>query len=124
MTDIRREHDMAKKPGESPLTNAQRQSRYRERRKRAGLKRQDMWTDQCGFLAQPSPSGAWAAMTLKQMERALAALLTDYEEWEKEVVYAEIMEYARRITKKYEKVIAEVRAIEQAEREKQQPISG
>jgi hypothetical protein len=37
----------------------------------------------------------------------------------KKVVYAELMEYARRITKKYEKAFAGVRAIEQAEREKQ-----
>jgi hypothetical protein len=46
-------------------------------------------------------------------------LLTDYEEWEKEVVYAELPEYARLVTKKYEKAFAEVRAIEKAEREKQ-----
>jgi hypothetical protein len=112
---------MAKKSGETPLTNAQRQSRYRERRKLAGLKRRDMWTDHAGFLAKPTPSGAWATMELKQLERSLAALLTDYEEWEKEVVYAELLEYARRVTKKYEKAFAGVRAIEQAEREKQAP---
>jgi hypothetical protein len=76
-----------------------------------------MWTDHAGFLAKPTPSGAWAIMTLKQMERALAALLTDYEEWEKEVVYAELLEYARLVTKKYEKAFAGVRAIEKAERE-------
>jgi hypothetical protein len=110
---------MAKKPGGNPLTNAQRQSRYREKRKLAGLKRRDMWTDHSGFLAKPAPSGAWATMELKQLERSLAALLTDYEEWEKEVVYAELLEYARRVTKKYEKAFAGVRAIEQAEREKQ-----
>ena len=110
---------MAKKPGGNPLTNAQRQSRYRERRKQAGLKRQDMWTDHSGFLAKPTPSGAWATIKLKQLEWALAALLADYEEWEKEVVYAELLEYARLVTKRYEKAFAEVRAIEQAEREKQ-----
>jgi hypothetical protein len=110
---------MAKNYAGNPLTNAERQSRYRERRKPAGLKRQDIWTDNSGFLAKPALSGAWAAMKLNQLERALALLLTDYEEWEKEVVYAELMEYARTVTKKYEKAFAGIRAIEQAEREKQ-----
>ena len=115
---------MAKKPGENPLTNAQRQSRYREKRKLAGLKRRDMWTDHAGFLAKPTPSGSWATMELKQLERSLASLLTEYEEWEKEVVYAELLEYARLVTKKYEKAFAGVRAIEKAEREKQLPVNG
>ena len=115
---------MAKKYAENPLTNAERQSGYRERRKLAGLKRRDMWTDHTGFLAKPTPSGAWAMMELKQLERALASLLVDYEEWEKEVVYAELLEYARLVTKKYEKAFAGVRAIEKAEREKQPPVNG
>jgi hypothetical protein len=63
------------------------------------------------------------AMILKQMERELALLLTDYEEWEKEVVYAELVEYARLVTQKYEKAFTEVRAIEKAEHEKQIAIS-
>jgi hypothetical protein len=77
-----------------------------------------------GFLAKPAPSGAWAMMELKQLERSLGLLLTNYEEWEKEVVYAELLEYARRVTKKYEKAFAGVRAIEQAEREKQALAGG
>jgi hypothetical protein len=112
---------MAKKPGGKPLTNAQRQSRYREKRKLAGLKRRDIWTDHAGFLAKPTPSGTWATMELKQLERSLASLLVDYDEWEKEVVYTELLEYTRLVTKKYEKAFAGVWAIEKAEREKQLP---
>jgi uncharacterized protein YdiU (UPF0061 family) len=63
-------------------------------------------------------------MKLQQLERSLALLLTDYEEWEKEVVYAELLEYARRVTKKYEKAFVGVWAIEQAEREKQALADG
>jgi hypothetical protein len=48
MTDTRRENDMVKKSGKKALTNAQRQSRYRERKKLLGLKRQDMWADNSG----------------------------------------------------------------------------
>jgi hypothetical protein len=119
MIDTRRETDMAKKLSEKPLTNAERQSKNR-----AGRKQQDMWTDKFGFLAKPTPSGAWAAVELKQLERTLALLLVDYAEWEKEVVYAELLEYARLVTKKYEKAFAEVRVIEQVEREKQALADG
>jgi hypothetical protein len=61
----------------------------------------------------------WAMMKLNQLERVLGLLLTDYEEWEKEVVYTELLEYVRLVTKKYEKVFSKVRAIEQVERKKQ-----
>jgi hypothetical protein len=115
---------MAKKLTEKPLTNAERQSKNREGRKRSGLKQQDIWTDKFGFLAEPTSSGAWAVVELKQLERTLALLLIDYAEWEKEVVYAELLEYARLVTKKYEKAFAEIRAIEQADREKQTRAGG
>jgi hypothetical protein len=114
MIDTKGESNMTKGLTEKPLACAQRQSGYRERKKR-----QDIGTDQFGFLAKPTPSGAWATVELKQLERTLALLLAGYEEWEKEVVYAELPECARLITKKYEKAFAGVRAIEQAEREKQ-----
>jgi uncharacterized protein YdiU (UPF0061 family) len=61
---------------------------------------------------------------LNQLERSLASLLANYEEWEKEVVYAELLEYARLVTKKYEKAFAGVRSIEQVEREKQALVGG
>jgi hypothetical protein len=110
MTGVRRKKNMAKEPGEDRLTDTQKQVRQGERRKLA--------RNQYGFLAQASSSGAWAAMTLRQMERA-SLLLTEYAEWEKAVVYAELLEYARLVTRKYEKAFAPVRMIEQAEREKQ-----
>jgi hypothetical protein len=97
MTGVRRKKDMVKEPGgrRGPARN------------------------HYGFLAKASPSGTWAAVTLRQMERALSSLLTEYAEWEKEVVYAELLEYARLVTRKYEKAFAPVRMVEQAEREKQ-----
>jgi hypothetical protein len=113
MTGVRRKKDMAKEPGKNRLTDTQKQVRQRGRRGPART--------HYGFLAKTSPSGAWAAMTLRQMEGALSSLLTEYAEWEKEVVYAELLEYARLVTRKYEKAFAPVRMIEQAEREKQAP---
>jgi hypothetical protein len=64
---IRKSHDnMVEK-------NVERQTRYKAARK-----------NQSEFLAEPTPTGAWAAIELRQMERQLALLLTDFAEWEKE----------------------------------------
>jgi hypothetical protein len=38
---------------------------------------------QYGFLAQATPSGAWPAMELKQMEKVVSVLPVDYAEREK-----------------------------------------
>jgi hypothetical protein len=80
-----------------------------------GLRRQAGRTDRFTFLAPAAPSGAWATLPLQQMENELAWLLTGYEEWEKEVVYAELLEYARLVASRYEKIFAETRAIAEAE---------
>jgi hypothetical protein len=105
---------MDKETGGSPVTNAQRQTAYREKTKRSGS-RKDRRMEQCGFLAETTPTGAWAAIGLKQVERQMALLLTEYEEWEKEVVYAEVLEYTRRVTKKFDKIFSQMRVIEQDE---------
>jgi uncharacterized protein YdiU (UPF0061 family) len=63
-------------------------------------------------------SGAWAMIKLPQLEQGLAELLADYEEWEKEAVYAELLEYARRFTQRYEKAYAKELAKERAERKR------
>jgi uncharacterized protein YdiU (UPF0061 family) len=83
------------------------------------LKRQDVWIDNSGFLAKSAPTGAWPMMKLPQLEKGLAALLAEYEEWEKEAVYAELLEYARRFTQRYEKTYAKELAKERAERKRQ-----
>jgi hypothetical protein len=80
-----------------------------------GLRRQAARTDRFAFLAPAAPTGAWAMLPLRQMENELALLLRDYEEWEKEVVYAELLEYARLVAPRYEKTFAETRAIAEAE---------
>jgi uncharacterized protein (DUF1501 family) len=80
-----------------------------------GLRRQAGRTNRLTFLAPAAPTGAWAMIPLRQMENELALLLRDYEGWEKEVVYAELLEYARLVTPRYEKTFAETRAIAEAE---------
>jgi hypothetical protein len=109
---------MAQRIGDKPLTNTEKQRRFRERKKAEGLKRRDTWTEKDGFLAMPTGAGGWAQITLKQMERELSGLLKEYADWEKEVVYAEIFEYAKRAIKKFGPGFDGQRAWENAEKER------
>jgi hypothetical protein len=61
------------------------------------------------FLAEATPTGAWATIELGQMEQKLGELLKGYAEWEKEVVYAEVLEYARIVTKEFNRIFSELR---------------
>ena len=106
---------MAIRLGEKPLTNSEKQKRFRERRKAVGLVRRDTWTDRAGFLAKPNDNGGWATIDFKGFERHLDQLLLNLQGWEKEVVYAEILEYAKRVIPKFEKVFEAQREIEQEE---------
>jgi hypothetical protein len=86
---------MAVRIGKKPLTHAEKQKRFRQRKKASGLVRRDAWTESDGFLARPTDKGTNGDVTLKQLERALEKHLQGLEEWEREVVYAEILEYAK-----------------------------
>ena len=97
---------MATRLGEKPLSNVEKQKRFRERRKAAGLIRHDAWTDRAGFLAKPSSNGGWATITSDQLEHNLGRLLSSLDDWEREVVYAEILEYAKKVIPKFEKILA------------------
>jgi hypothetical protein len=77
------------------MTNAERQKRYRSRMAKAGLKRKDSWTDRAGLLAPASQTGAWRQMTLKELGKEINKRFAV--EWEREAVYSELFEYAKRI---------------------------
>jgi len=79
------------------MSNAERQKRYRLRQEKAGLVRKDIWTDRAGLLAPAAESGAWMQMTLKDLGKKIDKMFSKYEEWEREVVYAELFEYAKRV---------------------------
>jgi hypothetical protein len=86
------------------MTNAERQKRYRSRMMKAGLKRNDTWTDREGLLAPASETGAWMQMTLKEMGKEINKRFAV--EWEREAVYAELFEYAKRIESKLKKAFS------------------
>jgi len=79
------------------MTNAERQKRYRLRQERAGHVRKDVWTDRAGLLAPPTESGAWRQMTLKELGKEINKMFSENADWEREVVYAELFEYAKHV---------------------------
>jgi hypothetical protein len=90
-----------KRIGEKALTNSQKQAAYRARRKAAGLRRHDTWTDSSGFISKPPSDGGWASITLTELKGQLLKLVEPYEGWEKEVIYAEVLEHAKQVVIRY-----------------------
>jgi len=50
-------------------------------------------------------------MTLNQFKQKLSELLSGFEDWEREMVYAEIFEYAKKVIPKFMKVSEDMREI-------------
>ena len=92
--------------GKKPLSNAEKQKRFRARKKAQGLKRHSIWADNFGFIAKPTNEGAYPMISFKKFERELLALLTDSKLWEKEIIYVEILEYAARVLPRFKKAFA------------------
>ena len=92
---------MATLIGKKPLTNAEKQKRYRQKKNAAGLTRRETWTGRYGLLLPPSKSGGYATMTLKELNQKLPKLLSNFEDGEREIVYAEVFEYATKVLPKF-----------------------
>jgi len=82
------------------MTNAERQRRYRLRQEKAGRVRKDAWTDRAGLLAPSSESGGWRQMTLKELGKEIGNMFSENTDWEREIVYAELFEYAKHVESK------------------------
>jgi len=92
---------MAARIGKKPLTNAERQRRYRQKKNAAGLTRRETWTGRYGLLLPPSKSGGYATMTWKELNQELPKLLLNFEDGEREIIYAEVFEYATKQLPKF-----------------------
>jgi hypothetical protein len=99
------------------MSNAERQARYRERRKAQGLKRRDAWRDAAGFL----PAGGAEAETrprvgYNQFIQELKELVKPMPELEAEEVYAELLRHARQLREGWDRIDAEIRGIVDGEK--------
>jgi hypothetical protein len=93
-----------KQIGDRPLTNAEKQRRFRERRKSQGLRRIQTWAGRDGFAGKPTDQGSYAQMSIRQFSAEIKNLTPDYEEWEREIVLAELLARAKTVIKRYNKV--------------------
>jgi len=100
---------MATRIGKKPLTNAERQRRFRQKKNDAGLRRRETWTGLYGFIAPTNKKTGYALMTLKEFEQELSKLLLNCEDGEREMVYAEIFEYAKKVMPNFIKVFENMR---------------
>jgi hypothetical protein len=99
------------------LTNAERQARYRERRKAQGLKRRDAWQDAAGFLSVDGEEIATrprADYTL--FIRELKDIVKPMPEREAEEIYAELLRHARQLREGWDRIDAEIRGIVDGEK--------
>jgi hypothetical protein len=94
------------------MSNAERQARFRERRKTLGLKRQDAWRDSAGF---PPAEGAGTETRLRigynQFIKELKELVKPMKELEAQEIYAELLRHARRLREGWDQVDTEIRCI-------------
>jgi hypothetical protein len=96
--------DAMRRIGDKPLTNAEKQKRLRDRRKSQGLHRIQAWSGRDGFIGNPTEKGTYAQITMSQFSGELKKLTPDYENWEREIVLAELLEQAKMVIKRYNKV--------------------
>ena len=94
------------------MSNAERQKKFREARRTKGLIRRDEWTNREGLIAPPAKTGAWAQMTLKELEKEIVKLSERYDGMERDVFYAEIFEYAKRVEKVFTPIFEKFRELD------------
>jgi hypothetical protein len=94
------------------MSNAERQARFRERRKSLGLKRQDAWRDSAGFLpAEDTGRETRPRVGYNQFIKELKGLVKPMNELKAQEIYAELLRYARRLREGWDLVDAEIRHI-------------
>lgn len=94
------------------ISNAERQRRFRERKKAEKKIKKEIWTDCFGLLAPPSEGGGWRTMTQREFLAEIAKY--DLSEFQEELLYSELAAYINFITPKLKKVLDESEADYQA----------
>jgi hypothetical protein len=57
-----------------------------------------------GFIAKPTDTGSWPMISVKELNGQLCKLIGKYEDGGKKVIYAEVLEHARQVVGRYEKI--------------------
>ena len=99
------------------LTNAERQERFRQRRKEKGLVRKEAWADRDGFIGPASASGERPRISRNKYTRDLNKLMESMDEAAAEEIYAELLAIAKQLKVKYDKTAATMDKIVETEKQ-------
>jgi hypothetical protein len=99
------------------MSGAERQARFRERRKAQGLKRRDAWRDAAGFTpAETGEKDTRPRADYKRFIRELKEMVKPMPELEAEEIYAELLTRARQLRDGWEKADAEANRVIEGEK--------
>ena len=96
------------------LSNAERQRRFKERKRAKGLTQKVVWTDRDGFSCPPNASGERPRITRNKFTRDFNKLMESMDEVSTEEIYAELLVITKQLKVKYDKTMAAVdKAVEE-----------
>jgi len=88
------------------LSNAERQRRFKERKRAKGLTQKVVWADRDGFSCPPSASGDRPRISRNKFTRDLNILTESMNETSVEEIYAELLAIAKQLKAKYKEAVA------------------
>jgi len=99
------------------LSNAERQRRFKERKRAKGLMQKVVWADRDGFSGPPSASGERPRISRNKYTRDLNKLMESMDEVATEEIFAELLAIAKQLKAKYDITSAAVDKIVEGEKE-------
>ena len=101
------------------LSNAEKQRRFKAKRKAQGLVRKESWTDRDGFPAdiQNGSLGERPRITQRKFAGELNKLMEPMNEISAEEIYAKLLAHAKRLKQRYDKAEALVDRVVEEEKE-------
>jgi len=79
------------------LSNAERQRRFKERKRAKGLTQKVVWADRDGFIGPPSASGERPRISRNKFTRELNKIMELMDEAAAEEIYAELLTAAKQL---------------------------
>jgi len=98
------------------LSNAERQRKFKERKRAKGLTQKVVWADRNGFIGSPTASGERPRITRNKFTRDLNKLMESMDEVATEEIYAELLVITKQLKVKYDKTMTAVEKVVEDEK--------
>ena len=99
------------------LSNAERQRRFKERKRAKGLMQKVVWADRDGFIGSSSASGERPRISRNKFTRDFNKIMESMDEASAEEIYAELLVITKQLKVKYDKTIAAMDKIIETEKQ-------